>query len=248
MILENSGADRVMERSQTYPCAEPYISDLLTQHDRRLLAQRNAVKNEPDCHYQLAVHGLLRMISHHYLPARSRPFALQFTDFHQSNVLVDKDWNITALVDLEWMCAHPLEMIDVPPWITSKGIDEIAEDEETLEEYGKAREEFLSLLREEERELAAADGAPQHALLSETMRSTWASGSNWFFWCLKSVNAMYNLVEQHILPQYHSSTLTPKQDKLVSQFWSTNRDEIVQMKLQQREEWLAELQTVWKRE
>lgn len=247
MILESSGASRVMARDQTYPCAEPYISDLLTQHDGRLLAQTNAVRDDTDCHYQLAVHGLLRMISHHYLKPRSQPFAPQFTDLHQSNIFVDDDWNITALVDLEWMGCRPLGMIDVPYWITLKGIDEVGdpEDKQALKEYTEVREEFLSLLGEEEEKLVAVGKGNQHALLSHTLRSTGASGSNWFFWCLDSINAMYNLFEQHIQPRYHFNTpLSPKQDKLLSQFWSRNTDEVVKMKRQQRETWLAELRAV----
>lgn len=41
-------------------CAEPYISDLL--------AQPNAAKDDADCYYQPAVHGLLRIAAICWLP------------------------------------------------------------------------------------------------------------------------------------------------------------------------------------
>ncbi|KAG7146782.1 hypothetical protein HYQ46_004410 [Verticillium longisporum] len=49
----------------------------------------------------------------------------QLTDFHASNILVDKLWNVTGLIDLEWICALPLEMLDVPYWLTGCAIDQI---------------------------------------------------------------------------------------------------------------------------
>ncbi|KAK3294538.1 uncharacterized protein B0H64DRAFT_189728 [Chaetomium fimeti] len=158
VTLENSGASRVIERDKTYPCAEPYISDLLAQHDRRLPAQPNSVKDETDRRQP----GL-----------RSQLFAMQFTDFHQSNLFVDDDWNITALVGLEWMCSRPLEMIDVPYWITSKGIDEVGEPEdEALKEYAEARKEFRSILREEEEKLTTTGKWQQNVLPSDAIQST----------------------------------------------------------------------------
>ncbi|PNY29609.1 Uncharacterized protein TCAP_00475 [Tolypocladium capitatum] len=47
---------------------------------------------------------------------------MQLSDLHASNILVDSCWNVTAVIDLEWVCARPAEMIDVPYWITGLGI------------------------------------------------------------------------------------------------------------------------------
>jgi Ser/Thr protein kinase RdoA (MazF antagonist) len=32
------------------------------------------------------------------------PSFLQFTDLHASNIFVDADWNITGIIDLEFIC------------------------------------------------------------------------------------------------------------------------------------------------
>lgn len=55
VILENDRAKKVMEADRTYESVEPYISDLLTTHDNRFIAQQNAVNDAADCHYQMAV-------------------------------------------------------------------------------------------------------------------------------------------------------------------------------------------------
>lgn len=34
------------------------------------------------------------------------------TDLHQSNIFVDNDWHITAIVDLEWACSRPIKAVN----------------------------------------------------------------------------------------------------------------------------------------
>lgn len=46
---------------------------------------------------------------------RSRPFLLQLTDIYPSNIFVDRDWNFMTIIDLEWMCALPAEMLYALP-------------------------------------------------------------------------------------------------------------------------------------
>lgn len=48
---------------------------------------------------------------------------LSRTDLHQSNIFVDLDWNVTCLVNLEWACSQPIEMIGTPYWSTTQGVD-----------------------------------------------------------------------------------------------------------------------------
>ena len=50
-IIENDGASWVMDSDQTYKSVDPYVIDLLTLHNNRFLAQKNAVKSREDCYY-----------------------------------------------------------------------------------------------------------------------------------------------------------------------------------------------------
>lgn len=78
---------------------------------------------------------------------RNGHFHLQFTDLHASNIFVDENCNITCLIDLEWVCALPAEMLDVPYWLTDRGIDEIVDDD--LCEFDEVRQEFIEIIEEE---------------------------------------------------------------------------------------------------
>ena len=176
IILENEGTPRTIQRGDTYTCTEPFVSDMITLHDNRLLSNPNAVYDAEDCRSQMAQRTLLRALSHHYIrqERRTGPFLLQFTDFHASNIFVDEEWNVTCLIDLEWICALPAEMLAVPYWLTGCGIDGL--EEERLDKFNRVRKEFMHILEEEEQKITA-----EHDIqISAVMHDMWDSKGVWF--------------------------------------------------------------------
>ncbi|EFW17494.1 conserved hypothetical protein [Coccidioides posadasii str. Silveira] len=73
-------------------------------------------------------------------------------DLDQSNIFVDGSCNLTCLIDLEWVCTRPIQMIRKPPWLTSKTVDEIAEDAEV---YGEVHAEFMYIMLGEDEKMSA---------------------------------------------------------------------------------------------
>ncbi|KAK3361599.1 hypothetical protein B0T24DRAFT_652807 [Lasiosphaeria ovina] len=238
VLAENDGAPRTMQRDDTFKCTDAFVSGMLTFHDRRFLGQPNAIYSANDCRSQIAVKTLLRVFSHRYIRPDHRhgPFILQLTDLHASNIFVDHDWNITCLLDLEWLCALPLEMLCVPYWLTGCSLDEI--QDERYGEFDKIRQEFMRSFREQEQETT-----PEHGIaISQLMQDMWASKGVWFWHCLSSINAMYFVLETHLSPKGYLSADT---EKAVSQFWCENAEEVVQKKLVDREEYDAELKRIF---
>ncbi|KAL2258090.1 hypothetical protein VTK26DRAFT_8735 [Humicola hyalothermophila] len=162
-----------MPSSDTYKCTDAFVTDMITFHDRRFLSQPNAVNSETDCRGQMAVKTLLRVFSHRYIKQEYRygPFPLQLTDLHASSIFVDGDWNVTCLIDLEWLCALPRDMLSVPYWLTGNSIDEIQGDR--YDEFDSVRREFMQVLQEEERTMAANRGLT--FTVSEIMQEMWDS-------------------------------------------------------------------------
>ena len=241
IILENNGATRVTQRNETYACTEAWTSDMLTLHDNRFLNQRNAVFNTTDCHSQMAVKTLLRTFSHHFIwrEYRNGPFLLQFTDFHASNLLVDEEWNITGLIDLEWICSYPVEMLDVPYWLTGQGIDELVGEQ--LVEYSQVREEFTRIFEKEERALAYKI----HGLsLAVMIRDMWASKGIWFWHSLSSINAMYQLFEKHLGPSF-GGDISDRDAETIARFWCGRSPDVVSRKLEETIEYEQDLQRVF---
>ncbi|KAI5860294.1 hypothetical protein GGS23DRAFT_582044 [Durotheca rogersii] len=241
MISENDGAIRTMPRNETISCTDAFVSDMLTFHDHRFLSQPNAVYDEGDCRAQMAVKALLRVVSHNYIKRelRNGPFLLQHTDFHASNILVDEDWNVTGLIDLEWICALPAEMLAVPYWLTGCAVDGI--EGERLDQFDRVRRAFMHIFEEEEQAVKAK--ASSHDInLSKIMHDMWDSKGVWFWYCLSSVNAMYFLLEAHLLPP---KSLSLEAERIVSRFWSRESEDIVRMKLADKKAYDDELRELF---
>ncbi len=239
IILENDGASRTISRNETYTSTEPFVSDMLTFHDDFFLSNPNAVSSMGDCLGQMASKTLLRAISHHYIQHETRngPFRLQLTDFHASNIFVDKDWNITCLIDHEWVCALPAEMLSVPYWLTGCAIDEITE--EKLREFEIVHQEFMNIFEEEEVKMT-----PKNPLaLTSIMHDSWKSGAVWFWHCITSVNAMFFLVDDHISPRF--SPLSTKTEGMLSQYWYPGSAKVAERKINDREDYVAHLRVLF---
>ncbi|KAF1913519.1 hypothetical protein BDU57DRAFT_313769 [Ampelomyces quisqualis] len=240
-VLESYGTPRAIEQNTTYASVEPYISDLHAYHDRRFLNQPNAVHDHLDGQRQMAQKVLLRAIGHHFLPRdlRNGPYALRLTDLHQSNIFVDEMWNVTYLIDLEWVCSLPMDMAGAPYWLTGLGVDEIHGDQ--LETYDRLRQEYLHVFREEEESLQR----PQSPVrLSELMQSAWADGRYWYYSCLTSVNAMYTILP-HIYAKFHVSDLSEDTACALSQFWDLDSKTALAKKLTDKEAYDEELRATF---
>ena len=133
----------------------------------------------------MTIRFLLRAMKHHFiLPSlRNGPFIVQATDLSQSNIFVDKDWNVTCLIDLEWICALPVEMLSVPYWFAPNDLSDNIEDR--YDRFSIEREKFLPILNEE---LHSAPLGHQLEITSVIERM-WASKGVWFWACIESVNA-----------------------------------------------------------
>ncbi|OAA60582.1 hypothetical protein SPI_05706 [Niveomyces insectorum RCEF 264] len=228
VLLENSGTPRAIQPAQVYQTADTFAADMLTLYDNHLLHNPHAVRDDDDARERLAMRALLRAVMHHFVPAdrREGPFLLQLTDFHQSNIFVDDAWNVTCLLDLEWICALPADMLSVPYWLTNCSIDAIVDDQYPL--FDEARKAFLQILDEESRRRRTQQ---EHSIdIVHTMNATWASKAVWFWACIRSVNSWVFLVEDHILPKF-------TQDKMVdlkqaAAFWQAGVDDVVRQKVE----------------
>jgi hypothetical protein len=197
MIFENSGTPRTIQPHQLYQSSDVFASDMLTLHDNYLLHYRHAVRDDEEARERITIRTLLRAVIHHFvLPdRRNGPFLLQPTDLHQSNIFVDEDWNVSCLIDLEWICALPVEMLAVPYWLTNCSIDNIIDGE--YGPFDEARQAFLAAMDEEIKTIPPAHDIP----ITRTMQDSWVSKSVWFWACIRSLNGWLFLFEDHIVPK-----------------------------------------------
>jgi hypothetical protein len=241
IIFENSGTPRVTQPRQRYHTTDTFASDMLTLHDNYLLHFPHAVRDDDDARERMTIRTLFRAVMHHFvLPdRRGGPFLLQLTDFHQSNIFVDDDWNVTCLIDLEWICALPVEMLAVPYWLTNCSIDGIIDGE--YAPFDEARQAFLAAMDEEARRMRFEHDIP----ITSIMQDSWSSKAVWFWACLRSLNAWLFVFEDHILPRFSTNKELVSDLKHVSTFWKDNVDTVVEAKVADEERYQTRLRSLF---
>lgn len=228
-ILESEGAPRIVNR--TYATSGSFIDDMLRFREEALRAQPNAVNDEEDCHLQMFHLVLLRLLKPQLVDCHSEgPFVLQLTDFNTSNIFVDEEWNIVALIDLEFICALPPSMMDVPHWLLVDAIDEISDH---ISAFEKVHEAFIDIFRHEESKFSH-----EHEIrLAESIQESWTTHSCWFYRCFTSINGMACFLEDHL---YEKFAFKPSPDeerhlaKAMSSFWSSDSKAFVEQKLRDK--------------
>ena len=242
--LENAGIPTDIPKDLTYNTTDAYLLDLLRCQDNRLRYMTNSILNRADGIMQLSALTMARTVlgQLYNRPLRSGPFVMQLTDLHASNIFVSEDWDITAIIDLEWACTLPMEMLHPPYWLTAKAIDDI--NGEDLEEFECVHAEFVNSFEAKERTFGH-NNAPQ-ALL---MRSSWQSRIYWLFGAMTCLSGFYTLFADHVRPRYipyydtngSGESLEDTFDRLASAYWSVNTSDFIDQKLKGREEYRARL-------
>ena len=110
--------------------ADAYYIYLLACPDNRIRNQPNSIVDEKDGRAQIANLFTIRGLLPHFTSRdlRYRLFVFNLTDLHGSNIFVDCDWHIKYIIDLEWACSLPIEMLTPPYWITNCAVDELEGD------------------------------------------------------------------------------------------------------------------------
>ncbi|RVX74003.1 hypothetical protein B0A52_02893 [Exophiala mesophila] len=175
--LESEGIPLDIPRNRTYDTVGAYIDELLHCHDSRLRYQPNSVFELGDAVSQMAAHATLRTVRADFFrrDLNEGPFTMQLTDMNRHNIIVDRDWNLTCHIDLEWTAILPQEFMQPPLWLTNQAVDTL-----DVDAYNKLREEFMQAMEEEEKNRLELRPLGKHALqLSSIMNVSWDRGTFW---------------------------------------------------------------------
>ncbi|CAK7228964.1 hypothetical protein SBRCBS47491_007085 [Sporothrix bragantina] len=269
-VLENAGAPRTMDVDATYDSVDEYIDELQTFHEQRFLAAPNAANSEDDAVYQMGSMSFLRAVAHHFIKGGSKdnnsgssisttsrrrkgPFVLSMSDNNQSNIMVDDDWNVTGIYDLEWIFSAPVDQPREPPWLTWSLVDSIVDTEHGgYEAYAATRAAFMAVFAEEERladtkELNAALGG---MTLSAVMEESWAAKTFFFYASLLSINGMTQVVRSQLWPMFFGSAdarglLDPYMT--LTQLWAPKAVDVITKKMDDNTKHLASVASLFGR-
>ncbi|KAE8150258.1 hypothetical protein BDV25DRAFT_154759 [Aspergillus avenaceus] len=226
--LENENIPVDVQRNSTHTCVDSFIHDTLALHESRLRHQPNAVNSVEDGFYQTSALTVMRSIWSCFFrrSLRQGPFFLSLTDLNQTNIFVDSNWNIVRLIDLEWACSHPVEMIHPPHWLTGQAIDLIDADE-----YTTRHTEFMNSFAEEESKLD-----PQFRLYP-IMKQGLENGTLWYSLALTSPSALFPIFYDHIQSRFSKTHDDPGFWRFTMPYWSFNTYEFIQQKVKDKEQY-----------
>ncbi|KAF2725697.1 hypothetical protein K431DRAFT_336174 [Polychaeton citri CBS 116435] len=226
--MENNGIPTALPRDLTYMSIESYYLDLIACHDERIRRQPNSIHDQDDGERQLAALTGMRTLLPKFTDRRShgKPFILSLTDLHQSNIFVDNDWHVKRIIDLEWACSQPIQMLNLPHWLVGKGVDQLTGS--CLDEYKAVYDEFLYALEEEE----ALSGELSNTC-SKTIRENWSTGRNWYLFALAHSDALWSVFSDHIQPRF--GEFNGESDKAIMQLWDEGASEFVSSKVAEQE-------------
>ncbi|EPE05303.1 phosphotransferase enzyme family protein [Ophiostoma piceae UAMH 11346] len=205
-MLEAESAPRTIALDTTYSSAGQYVSDLARFHESVFRTGPHMVEARDDAEYQMATMVAMRATAHHFVElgggttANGEPFILQLSDSNAGNMLVDDDWNVTAIFDLEWLFAAPVAQLLTPLWLTWQAVNDITSD--GYDDYCASRSVFMDVFREEERKQTGTEKTP----LSDAMDASWTSQRTWFYFALTSVNGMTHIFRNRLKPLFFSTT------------------------------------------
>lgn len=244
-MLENEAIPSEIPPNTTYTCVETYLEDLLHCHDTRMEHQLNAVEGFYDAEGQLGTIVAWKAIRSHFMDRslRNGPFALQLTDLHQSNIFVDDQYNITAIIDLEWTCSLPLEMLQPPFWLSGHIQDSFVGPSEKVitneKAFIPASREFLDIFGEEQKSRNPSRKLPFNA--ESVIRAAFEKKSHWYFAGLKYPRVTYSFLTLHIIPIFAPVDLFPRHvyefDPIFARYYTADASQFVDKKVKEKKQY-----------
>lgn len=228
--MENHRIPTNIPRHLTYSSTELYSLDLIATHDSRMRHQPNAIHDEDDGVEQLSALASMRALLPKFTDRQSRvsSFVMSLTDLHGSNFFVDEDWHITRIIDLEWACARPAQMLGAPYWITGRGVDQLYPP--YLEDYREMYDEFVKALEEEE----LAGGHSK--MVSHVVRENYGTGRLWYNFALNCPQAVYSIFCFHIQPRFFQGSPSTF-DKMLMPLWDVDAEDLIASKVADQEQY-----------
>ncbi|KAI5464325.1 hypothetical protein BGZ63DRAFT_401282 [Mariannaea sp. PMI_226] len=237
--LEAAGIEPAINRGDTYNNTEAFFGDLIRSQRNRLIDYRNAVRNEQDAKEQLGAIAVLRSIANRFIKPKLRkgPFVMQMTELDMNHFVVNDNWNIVSLLELDFMASLPVEMFQEPHWMTGRLVDMDCEDFYTQCEM---RGTFLEVFRPMEE--AAKPLQDYDICLHNLMQQQHMSGASWFWDSAISLNGVSDFVRRN---SSHMSFPAegPGLFDLAYKFWGPDADDLITRKLADRSDYLQKLRS-----
>ncbi|KAM3468886.1 hypothetical protein MY8738_010197 [Beauveria namnaoensis] len=238
-IQENEGIAVSAHRRRIFTSVKDFVLYHIDAFSNRLLHQPNGIESRSDAHTQMtSLAGATALFPHLFRREfNNGPFVFALTDLHRSNILVDEEWNIVCIIDLEFACSWPLEFVQPPFWLGGEAMDEV-----TITSFAAIHEGFIGHIEREEALLPSTRRGQEP--LSAIMRQGWKLGTFWVTLAVMHPIAFTEIFYDRILCDFMGAT-REEMDKVdytfFARFWRKDIDDVIDKKLRDRDEYHEQL-------
>lgn len=226
---------------------EEFVEKMLQIKDLGLVQQPNGCATEQECRSQMAYRVILRSLKDNFLKhdLDDGLFIPQLADLDVRHLRVDKNLNITCLLDIESLCVLPVETFQEPHWLLGLHV----QDAENTYQYTNARRYFMNCFRQQEFLMATETSkflaTTPHVSLHGCMTDMWHSRGFWFMASIMSPTSMYDQAYNEMLTRF--STLSFREiEEVRASLWGDSRAVLDKMNAD-REAYLAQVDVIFRR-
>ncbi|KZF21506.1 kinase-like protein [Xylona heveae TC161] len=236
-LAECGNIQPITQTNETFSSSRSYLQSLVAQLFRQLDTQRHdIVADEADCRRKYIARCLFKRIVASLPLEPDGPFCLACDDFRPSNVLVDEELNITAVIDWEFCYAGPLEYAySLPFWLLLQRPERYKPNLLTFEAvYNSRLPIFLAALREAESLAIERGTLASSERLSTMMESDVAKDRFWIFYAARNNYAFDEIYWTFIHGKYFD---TEREDELLEHLSDEERRNLpalVQRKMEEQ--------------
>lgn len=228
-IQENEGIPANAHRRQISTSVKDFVLHHIDAFSNRLLHQPNGIESRSDAYYQMSsLAGATALFPQLFRREfNNGPFVFALTDLHRSNILVDDEWNIVCIIDLEFACSWPIEFVQPPFWLGGEAMDEV-----TITSFGALHEGFIGHVECEEALLPSARRGQEP--LSAIMRQGWKLGTFWVTLAVMHPIAFTEIFYDRILCDFMGTSreeMSKVDHTFFARFWRRDIDHIIDEKL-----------------
>lgn len=198
--------------SSTFETSSNYLDSLAQLHIDHLAHQRNdAVESKADCQRKYTARKLFqklaserKLISNEY---NHGPFKLWCDDLRPSNILLNANLDIVAVIDWEFSYAAPNEFTYASPWWLLIEQPEYWDSglEDWTEKYERRLATFLEVMVDCEDEFISSGRLQKEQRLSGKMRDSWANGDFWTVYAARKSFAFDSVYWKKLDPRFFGS-------------------------------------------
>ncbi|EGX92473.1 hypothetical protein CCM_03846 [Cordyceps militaris CM01] len=240
-IQENEGIPVDTHRRQIFTSVKDFVLHHVDAFSNRLLHQPNGIDSRGDACYQMAsLAGAAALFPQLFRrDLNNGPFVFALTDLHRSNIIVDEEWNIACIIDLEFACSWPVEFVQPPFWLGGEAMDEVTRTSFAAQHAG-----FVEHVEREEALLLAGATRGGREPLSAIMRQGWTLGTFWVTLAVMHPIAFTEIFYDRILCDLmgvSQEELDKVDHTFFARFWRRDMDCIIDEKLRDCDGYNAQL-------